>query len=137
MARKKLIKAFVAGMAFPALFLPLAYTILFFVEPYSLHQHPLQFIPMYLPLVWGIANTVYIKLHDDNQNKGNVNSGLWVTGAILGFLVAVLGVFVIHIPTMIFGEMHGFEFAPLVVLPLVYGLLFRYIVKWLNKLLAI
>jgi hypothetical protein len=136
MARKKLIKAFVAGMAFPAIFLPLAYTLLFYMEHHSLQQHPLQFIPLYLPIVWGIANAVFIELHDDS-NKSNVNSGLWVTGVILGFLVAVFGVFVINIPIMIFGDMHGFEFAPLVILPIIYGLLFRYVVKWLNKLLAV
>lgn len=137
MARKKLIKAFIAGMAFPAVFLPLAYTLLFFIENHSIQQHPIQFIPMYLPLLWGIANAIFIQLHDDNNNKSNRNSGLWVTGAILGFVVAVFGVFIVHIPTMIFGDMHGFEFAPLIVLPIVYGLLFRYVVKWLNKTLAV
>lgn len=136
MARRKLIKAFIAGMALPAVFLPIAYTILFFAEHYSVQQQPLQFIPMYLPVIWGIANAVFIKLHD-NKSKNNVNLGLWVTGTVLGFLVAIFGVYVINLPTMIFGELHGFEFAPLVIVPIVYGLLFRHVVKWLNKLLAV
>lgn len=136
MTVKKFVKAFIAGMALPAVFLPLAYTVLFWSEPQPLKAHPVQFLALYLPLVWGLANVVYVKLSEDSSAK-NVNSGMWVTGACLGFIVAVLGVFMLHIPTMIFGEMHGFQFAPLIILPIVYGALFRYVVKWLNKVIAV
>jgi hypothetical protein len=136
MTVKKFVKAFVSGMAFPAVFLPLAYTCLYLMQHRNLTEHPIQFIPMYLPLVWGLANVINLKVNDEARGK-NINKGLWVTGLCLGFVVAAIGVFKMHIPTMIFGQMHGFEFAPLIVLPIVYGLLFRYVVKWLNKTIAV
>lgn len=136
MASKKLVKAFVSGMAFPAVFLPLAYAGLYMMDHRALTQHPIQFVPMFIPLAWGIANVIHSKVNDEARGK-SINKGLWLTGAILGFLVAVVGIFMMHIPTMIFGELRGFEFAPLVVLPIVYGLLFRYVVKWLNKTLSV
>lgn len=136
MTVKKFVRAFVSGMAFPAVFLPLAYTCLYLMQHRHLTQHPIQFIPMYLPLVWGLANVINSKVNDEARGK-SINKGLWTTGVCLGFAVAVIGVFKLHIPTMIFGHMRGFEFAPLIVLPIVYGLLFRYVVKWLNKAIAV
>jgi hypothetical protein len=136
MTLKKLVKAFLAGMAFPALFLPLAYSVLFLLEPRVMRGHSLQFIPMYIPIIFGITNVLYIKMHDGSTG-GNVNFSLWVTGACLGLIVALFGVFVLDVPALVFGLNHGLQYAPLVVLPLVYGLIFRFIVKWINKLLAI
>jgi hypothetical protein len=135
MTAKKFVKAFIAGMALPAVFLPIAYSVLFVNEHHALMIHPIQFIPMYLPLAWGLANAMYVQLH--GAPGKHVNRGLWITGICLGFVVAVYGVFVMHLPTIIFGVVHGYDYAPLIILPVVYGLLFRYVVKWLNKTLAV
>ena len=133
---KKYVKAFIAGMAFPALFLPLAFTALFCLNHHVQH-HALFFAPMYLPLVFGIANMLYIKMIEGMPAK-NANSALWTVGIFLGFIVALLGVFVIHVPTIVFGSTNSdVIYAPLIVLPLIYGIVFRYIVKWLNKLLSV
>lgn len=136
MTSKKLVKAFVSGMAFPAVFLPIAYSCLYVMEHRALTEHPIQFVPMFLPLAWGFANVIHSQVNSEARGK-DINKGLWITGIILGFLVAVVGIFKLHIPTMIFGELRGFEYAPLVVLPIVYGFLFRYVVKWLNKTLSV
>lgn len=138
MTLKKFVKAFIAGLAFPAVFLPLAYTLLFFVEHTALRTHSLQFIPMYIPIVFGITNALYIHIGDGLPNK-SVNAALWAVGGCLGFVVAVLGVFFIHVPSLVFGSMldNDLVYMPLIVLPIVYGFIFRYIIKWLNKLLAI
>lgn len=136
MTNKKFIKAFVAGLAFPAFFLPLVYTVLFIVNPRVAHE-PVQFIPMYIPLLFGLANALYIRMSDGGPAK-NVNVGLWTTGAFLGFFVAVIGVFVLRVPTLIFGTaVTNIQFVPLIAIPLIYGVIFRYIVKWLNKTLAV
>ena len=137
MTAKKFLKAFLAGMAFPAVFMPIAYTFLYMFGPYGiLRSHSLQFIPMFVPIVWGIANVVYIQLSEGLTGQ-KLNTALWITGVILGFLVAVLGVFVLQIPALVLGLSHGYEYIPLVLLPFIYGVVFRYIVKWVNKTIAV
>lgn len=136
MTSKKFIRAFVAGMLFPAVFLPFAYTVLYFLELHTLPREPLQFIPMYIPLLFGITNLLYIRMSDGVPVQ-NANIGLWVSGAILGFFVAVFGVFVLHLPTIVFGFNNGMAMLPLIILPIIYGAIFRFIVKWLNKILAV
>jgi len=138
MTLKKFLKAFIAGMAFPSVFLPLAYTLLFFVEQSTLRAHTLQFIPMYIPLVFGITNVLYMHLSEGLPAK-HANTALWAMGACLGFVVAVLGVFFIHVPTLVFGSLldNDLAYLPLIILPIIYGAIFRFIIKWLNKLLAV
>lgn len=136
MTFKKLVKAFIAGMAFPAFVLPIAYTILYFNLHTTITRHALQFAPMFLPLVWGLANALFIKVQEEGSSK-KANGGLIITGACLGFLVAVFGIFVAHIPTEIFGSPSNMQYAPLVIVPIIYAIIFRYIVKWLNKLVGV
>ena len=137
MTSKKFLKAFLAGVAFPATFMPIAYTLLYFFGPYGvLKSHSLQFIPMYLPIAWGIANVIYSQLSDGLSIQKN-NAALWLTGIILGFLIAVLGVFIFQIPALVLGLRHGFEYLPLVLMPFIYGLIFRFIVKRINKTIAV
>lgn len=137
MTVKKFVRAFIAGMALPAVVLPIAYTILYFNVRSPITTHTLQFIPMFLPLAWGLANAIYAKMLEESSPK-KANGGLVVTGACLGFLVAVFGVFVIHAPTAVFGEkVFNYQYLPLIVLPIVYAILWRYIVKWLNKLVGV
>lgn len=137
MTFKKFVKAFVSGMAFPAVFLPLAYTVLFLMEPRPAPPTPLQFIPMFIPLVFGIANALFVNMSEGMPAKSST-TGLWVVGACTGFIVAVVGVFILHFPTLVFGVVPpGMEYIPLIALPIIYALIFRYIVKWLNKTLSV
>lgn len=135
MNTKKLVKAFIAGLTLPAIVLPIMYTLLYFNVRNVFTQHALQFIPMFLPLAWGAANLVFVYLHKETSTKG-ANGGLVVTGACLGFLVAVFGVFIAHVPAMLFGKGH-LQYLPLLIVPVVYAVLFRYVVKWLNKLIGV
>lgn len=132
MTSKKFVKAFIAGLALPAIILPVLYTLLYFNVRNALTHHALQFLPMFLPLAWGLANALFIRAHEKGSAK-TVNRGLIVTGAILGFLVALFGVYVAHVPEVILGKLNHVEYAPLVVLPILYAILFRYVVKWINK----
>ncbi len=136
MSLKKFVKAFVAGMVFPGIFLPLAYTLLYVMDTRPIPTRTLEFVPMYLPIIWGFANAIFMHLHEGSSVK-RLNAGLWVTGACLGFLVAVCGVFILNLPTIVFGELNGLEFVPLIILPVIYGAVFRYIVKWFNKMISV
>jgi hypothetical protein len=139
MVLKKFMKAFAAGMVFPAVFLPCVLTLLNMMGSHQMRMHPahmMDLVPMYLPILWGVANAIFAHVHEGNSAR-SINHGLWITGACLGFVVAVCGVFILHIPTMVFGDLNGIEYAPLVVLPVIYGALFRYIVKWCNKSIGV
>jgi len=136
MASKKFVKAFLAGIGFPAVFLPVAYTILFLLEFKSMKIHSLQFVPMYIPIVFGLANMLFIRLSDGIPAK-KLDVALWTTGACLGFVVAMIGVFVLDVPTLIFGDARNIEYLPLIALPIIYGVIFRYVVKYLNKAVGV
>ncbi len=136
MTKDQLFKSFIAGLAFPAFFLPFFYTFMYFVVGQPIQENPLQFIPLYLPLLFAITNVIYIWIGDRCPIKG-INARLWVTGAILGFIVAIIGVFMINIPTLVFGFTGSLRYLPIILMPIIYGAIFRYIIKWLNRLLGL
>jgi hypothetical protein len=136
MTIKSFVKAMLAGMGLPSLFLPFAYTVLYFYKGDVIQENPLQFIPMYLPILFGIANVINLKIGARWIIKG-VNNQLWATGAILGFIVSIVGVFVFHIPTLVFGFTGDLKYFPILLLPIIYGAIFRFIIKWLNNVLEI
>lgn len=136
MTFKYFVKSMMSGMVFPGIFLPLAYTSLYFYESTLIQTNPLQFIPMYIPILFGVTNVIYLWIGDRCPIQ-DINWRLWVTGASLGLIVALFGVFVFNVPTLIFGLSYGFEYMPLVFLPIIYSVIFRYIIKWLNNILDI
>lgn len=137
MKSKKFVKAFIAGMALPAVVLPIIYTLLYFNVRGLITARTLQFVPMFLPLAWGLANALCVKVQEDLKPR-SINNSLLITGACLGFLVAVFGIFIAHIPTRVFGpNIDSLQFLPLILVPIIYALLFRYVVKWLNKLVGV
>jgi len=79
---------------------------------------------------------IYVGVGDHCPVPG-INNRLWTTGAILGFLVALIGIFVFRLPTIIFGFTGIIQYLPIILLPIIYGAIFRYIVKWLNRVLDI
>lgn len=125
------IKAFVAGSFFPSLFLPLAYTVIYFIKENELRQSAIQFVPMYLPLMFGGAN--FIAYFMGARSKLHY----WLTGILLGIVVSFTGVFLFDIPEIVFGLHYGYEYLPLILLPILYGAIFRFIVKWMNHLLSL
>lgn len=136
MASKKLVKAFIAGMALPAFVIPIVYAFMFFQVRNPIARNALLFLPMFLPLAWGLANTLFVKLHNEAAGK-NANNGLTITGACLGFLIAVFGVFIVRVPAVVFGKTDAWQYAPLIIVPIIYAILFRYVVKYLNKLVGV
>lgn len=130
---RKFCKAFMAGMFFPALFLTLMYTMLYCCSSTNIQTFPAQFFVMYIPVLFGITNCLYKWVGDCCPIK-DFNLRLWVTGGILGLIVALFGVFVFNIPSLLFNFSGILVYFPLIFMPIVYGAIFRYIVKWLNTL---
>ena len=63
-----------------------------------------------------------------------LNMRLLVTGAVLGLLVALCGVFWLDLPTLL-GMPSTIRYLPLFIAPIIYAILWRYGVKPLNNLL--
>src|SRR5262249_39800594 len=91
------IKMLIAGVAFPSIVLPCLLAIsLFFGREQILTIPFLHFIP----LIWGIWNIFYFT-HFVYLLPQNKTLSLFITGAVLGFLIALYGVFGLHIPEML------------------------------------
>lgn len=130
------IKAFAAGAVFPTAVLPFVYAILFFFGHAGVHSAPLQFMPLFLPIIFGLWNVLYFKIGGRCPVKSR-SSRMACHGALLGLMAALFGVFLFGIPELIFGITGGLRFLPLVFVPILYGLIWRFIVGPLNNLFGL
>jgi len=123
---------FIAGIAFPSVLLPFLLLIISnFGNPQILTLSFLHFIP----IIWGIWNIFYFSFFSKIL-PGNSTLRVLIMGAILGFLVAIYGVFVARIPELE-GFANSWTYLPLIVGPLIYAMLWLFIVNPLNHLLDI
>lgn len=132
----KLVKTFMAGLTFPATVLPFIYTALYLCERSSVHQAPLQFMPLFIPIVFGVWNVICItgaKCCPCN----NPSIRAFADGAILGIIVSLVGVFVLDLPALLFGWEDNLRYLPLLLVPIIYGLTWRFIVYPLNRMLGV
>ena len=130
------LKAFIAGLAFPAAAVPILYSIFYFADLGEIRNIPFQFFPLYLPIIFGLWNMIDHLIGKRCPIK-NRNLHLWFNGILLGFILALVGVFIVHLPTLLFGLTGGWEYSPLIIIPILYGLIWRYIIKFLNDLLGV
>ena len=121
------LRAFLSGILFPTIFLPIVLTInvLFgrreIVDLLCIH---------YLPLIWGLWNVFYFAY------LRSYNLSISAAGAILGFILALVGVFIIGIPQII-GLAGNWTYLPLIAVPLIYALIWRYLVEPVNHIVGI
>lgn len=126
------VKAYLAGVAFPATIMPFAYYLIFSVETLA----PARGVPFpIIPLLWGLWNVAHVALGDHWPIKDR-NLRLWATGATLGFIVGLLIVYVYQLPAA-FGFPGWFHYFPLIGVPLVWGFFWRYVVGPLNALVGL
>ena len=132
----KTIKAFIAGLVFPATFLPFAYSTLFIMDMGEVRITPLEFFPLFVPIIFGLWNVIYWAIGERCTLKDR-NKRLWFTGASLGVVVSLFGVFFLALPQLLFGFTGLMVYSPLLFVPIIYGLMWRYIVKHLNDLMGL
>mgnify|MGYP001262277353 CR=1 FL=1 len=126
------IKIFIEGIAFPSTILPCLLLIAWYLGKTQIFNIPfLHFIPV----IWGIWNILYFSICSKIL-PGNSTVRLLLTGAFLGFLVAIYGVFVAHIPELL-GFQNSWINLPLLVAPIIYGIFWLFIVNPLNHLLGV
>lgn len=125
----KYFRAFVAGTVFPTLFLPIMVCI---AVASGKSQILLQPFIHWLPVIWGLWNLLFF--YGRNLLPQNENVALSLAGAVLGLLVALFAVFWLHIPKIL--GIESYFFIPLILAPIVYALLWRYVVKPINKIIV-
>lgn len=133
---EKAIKSFIAGMAFPAAFLSITYTVAYLMQFPPVLKYPLQFIPMWGPWIFGIANMILVLL-DKQWPKMTSHAKYWCAGITLGLILATFGIVVIDLPNILFGWTGVEQLLPYLFLPVVYGLIFTYIIWPLNRMLGL
>ncbi|HRD54818.1 MAG TPA: hypothetical protein PLC42_00300 [Parachlamydiaceae bacterium] len=124
------LKAFIAGIVVPTIILPIVLLIaLYLGKSQILSVAFLHFIPV----IWGIWNILYFAFFK-NILPEDQNKRLYITGAVLGFLIAVYAIFWLDVPHLI-NLPESLRYAPLVLAPILYGILWRFLVKDLNEIL--
>ncbi len=128
----KYIKMFIAGMIVPAVILPL---LLFLAV--LLGRSQILGIPFlhFIPLIWGVWNILYFTLFTKMLPE-YPKTRLLLAGGVLGFLIAAYGVVWLNIPALL-GFPKSFYYLPLLLGPILYALLWLFVVKPLNRLLGV
>lgn len=126
------IKAFISGAIFPGIFMPIALLIATLKGNTELTNLTSLHL---IPIIWGIWNILYFAFFK-NSLKASLNIRLLITGGILGLILASYAVFWLDLPTIL-GIPTQVHCLPLLVAPILYALIWRYVVKYLNDMVGL
>jgi hypothetical protein len=127
------LRAMIAGIFLPSIILP----IILMIADGSGRSDLLQFLfPHVIPLLWGLWNVLYF-LSLRNWLPGNETIKLLLAGGILGFIIAAIGVFWFQIPSSYLGIQEERQYLPLVIGPVLYSVLWLFVVGPLNHIVGI
>jgi hypothetical protein len=130
---RKYIKAFMAGVALPVIICPLIFMTLVATGKINVLEH----IPMYfVPMIWGLWNIVLVGAGKKCMIK-DVKTKYLVHGGTLGLILALLGLYVFNIDIALFGISMPEAYWMLIVAPLVYGIIWGYIILPLNNIVGL
>lgn len=128
----KYIKMFIAGIALPSTVLPF---LLLIASTLGKTQVLNILFLHFIPIIWGVWNILHTEFFLKILPK-NPTWGFLISGAVLGFLVAAIGVFGLDLPQYL-GFPKAFMYLPLLGAPLVYALLWLVVVYPLNRVLGV
>lgn len=128
----RFLKAFIAGLVFPAVLLPIQLFLWYAYGDTVLLSQPILLL---LPIAWGLWNVLYFAVFKYILPFG-MNEKLIVTGFVLGLLLAIYGVFVLNLPGLV-GVPSYLRFLPLILAPIIYAVIWRYVVKFLNEVVGL
>lgn len=90
------------------------------------------FVPLVLPVLFGVINVIVVRL-SSIVYPHNASKRYWLFGTLYGLGLALYGNFGKDIPVGLFGLPDtSIQYAVIPVAMLLYGLIFRYILKNLN-----
>jgi hypothetical protein len=134
MNQNKYIRAFVAGSAFPIIVIPYTYIGLpLLLKPDS--DITYQFDVWLVPILIGLLNVIFIR-YKNSWALSSVQK-YWLFGAINGLFFSLLGTLLTNIPTDLFGLSDTTKFTMIPVAMILYGLIWRYIVRNINIMMNI
>lgn len=129
---KRFFRALASGVTLPSIIIPLSYAYLNFFYPNSIKLfRPTYISPLYIPILFGFTNVIYARFSSKLKENGRDNL-LILCGVGLGIIVSTM-----HIPTYLFGVTNAWHDKSIIVLPLFYAIMFRFIIKWSNKTLGL
>lgn len=136
MSFRNTVKAMMSGMWFPGFFLPIAYSCMYYFHQEALQANPIQFAPLWIPVAFGVMN-IFASACCKGCQACQCASRMWFAGILLGLAVAHVGIQYLNIPGVVLHLEGNYQYAPYVVLPIIYGIIFRYIVNWSNRIINI
>ena len=129
----KFLKAFIAGITLPSVILPFGlYALNALGKGQILQMTSIHF----LPLIWGLWNALYFVFLRYFLYVFGLHGRLYITGALLGLLIAIGGVYWLHLPEDL-GVHDYLKYLPLLIAPIIYAFLWRYIVYPLNQVVGL
>jgi hypothetical protein len=126
----KWLKAFIAGIVVPSIISPIVLGIASYLGKTQVLATPFVH---FIPVIWGLWNILYFAFLK-NLLPEDVDTRLWITGGILGIVLSIYAVFLAHLPDS-FGLVGALRYLPLLVGPVLYAVLWRFLVKDLNYIL--
>ena len=126
------LKAFMSGITFPSIILPIGIA---FAIGYGRPDLLTKPIFHFIPIIWGLWNVLYYAFFKYFIPGGSKVS-LFITGFLLGIFIAGYGVYELNIQELL-GLPLEYKYAPLFVGPILYGLVWVYIVNYFNDVLGL
>jgi len=128
----RFLKAYIVGMFFPALIIPIIYLIplWFHYEPFV--NHPFQLLALSISVIWGIWNGLTIIIGMKFPGKSWAFKSA-IFGVVLGLFAGIISVTVFPVFKYIFNFEGYLNYSSLIILPIVYAFLWRFIVNNLNR----
>jgi hypothetical protein len=126
----KILKPLLAGIALPTFILPFICVFLYlFKGEYSIFL----LIAPFIPLLWGIWNILFVNFENVSPIIDR-EINIWLWGALLGLLfVSFVSLF--GLPKRIFNIEGFMSYGIFFIVPVAYGIVWRYFVKTFNEAL--
>jgi len=128
----KIFKTFMAGMIFPAIFLPFVYTFFFLKGSPEVTQTPMALAAQFAPLLMGLWNVIAVSVKSPIDFK-DTKMMCTASGMVLGIIAGIIGTFVYPVFELLLGFEGILKYTPLIFYPVFFALIFKYVVHPLNK----
>jgi len=125
-------KAYVVGMFFPGILVPFIYLIPRYFGYGPFVNHPFQILALSIPVIWGLWNTITVFIGEHFPEKSWAFKSK-VFGLVLGLIAGIISVTVFPVFKYIFNFEGYLNYSSLIILPIVYAFLWRFVVDNLNS----
>jgi hypothetical protein len=131
---KVLCKAFLVGSAVPVFLVPLIgyWSFAMLANPET--SYSLAMIPIGYPILIGFLNVCFMLFRESIPLKKESHKYI-IFGLVIGFILSLIGKFTVDFPSMELETPEKLQFLVHIFAPIIYALVFRYVIKPLNEIL--